>query len=343
MSAATRVGPSVLKLAVFAVVTLVCMGLLAVAISGSDFSAQTTYRAVFANAVGVQSGDDVRMAGVRVGRVRSVELHDNAHALVTFTVDESIPLAAGTRVTVRYRNLIGQRYLAVTDTSGPGPRLSPDDTIPLSQTSPALDLNLLFNGFKPLLVALDPEQVNLLAFELVRVLQGEGGTVASLLGRLSSLTSALADRDQLIGQVVDNLNAVLGPVAEHNRELSALILHLQEFISGLAEDREAIGSSIASIATMAQTASDLLEEGRPALREDIAQLGNVAAGLTTPENLELIEANLDALPRNLRLIGPLVSYGSWVNFYLCAVDFKYGPNLEDSTPLIINSEPRCQL
>jgi phospholipid/cholesterol/gamma-HCH transport system substrate-binding protein len=343
MSSATKVGPAVVKMALFTAVTLVCTAVLGIAISNADFSPKDTYRGVFVSAVGVGSGDDVRMAGVKVGSVKSVELHDNAFALITFTVDESIPLASSTRVAVRYRNLIGQRYLAVSEAAGDGTRLEPGDTIPMSQTSPALDLNLLFNGFKPLLTALDPQQVNQLAYELVRVLQGEGGTVTSLLGRLSSLTNAVADRDQLIGDVVDNLNAVLGPVDQHNQQLSALILHLQEFVSGLAQDREAIGSSLASIGDLAETTAGLLEEGRPALREDIVQLGQVAAGLNTPTNRDLLEENLEDLPQKLRLIAPLVTYGSWVNFYLCAVNFKVGPGVHDTTPVMINSEPRCAL
>jgi phospholipid/cholesterol/gamma-HCH transport system substrate-binding protein len=343
MSSATRVGPAVVKMALFTAVTLVCTAVLGIAISNADFSAKDTYRGVFVNAVGVQSGDDVRMAGVKVGSVKGVDLHDNAFALITFTVDETVPLATSTRVAVRYRNLIGQRYLAVSEAAGDGTRLEPGDTIPMSQTSPALDLNLLFNGFKPLLTALDPEQVNQLAYELVRVLQGEGGTVTSLLGRLSSLTNTIADRDQLIGDVVDNLNALLGPIDQHNQQLSALILHLQEFVSGLAQDREAIGSSLASIGELADTTASLLEEGRPALREDIVQLGQVAAGLNTPANRDLLEDNLDDLPKKLRLIAPLVAYGSWVNFYLCAVNFKVGPDVNDTTPVMINSEPRCAL
>jgi phospholipid/cholesterol/gamma-HCH transport system substrate-binding protein len=343
MTAATRVGPSVVKMGVFTVVTLLCTAVLGIAISNADFSPKHTYSGVFVNAVGVHKGDDVRMAGVRVGSVKSVELHENAHALITFTVDETVSLAATSRLDIRYRNLIGQRYLAVTESVGDGPRLEPGAVIPMTRTSPALDLNLLFNGFKPLLTALDPEQVNLLAYELVRVLQGEGGTVASLLGRMSSLTNALADRDELIGEVVGNLNALLGPVDAHNQQLSALILHLQELVSGLAQDREAIGSSLDSIGRLTSATADLLEEGRPALKEDVAALGQVAAGLNTPENRDLIEYNMEQFPLKLRQTGPLVSYGSWVNFYLCAVNFKVGPTNEDVTPVILNTEPRCQL
>jgi phospholipid/cholesterol/gamma-HCH transport system substrate-binding protein len=343
MSAATRVGPAVTKLAVFAAVTLLCLGVLAVAITNADFSPKESYSGVFRHAVGVHKGDDVRMAGVRIGSVQKVELHENEHALVTFSVDERMTLPVSTRLEIRYRNLIGQRYLAITEAPSDGTTLRPGATIPISQTSPALDLNVLFNGFKPLLTALDPEQVNTLAYELVRVLQGEGGTVASLLGRMSSLTNSLADRDELIGEVVTNLNAVLRPLDEHSAQLSALITHLQEFVSGLAQDRAAIGASLASIGELTDTTAGLLEEGRPALQHDIVKLGEVAAGLNTPVNRELIQANVDELPQKLKIMMPLVSYGSWVNFYLCAVNFKTGPNIDDATPVMVSTSPRCAL
>lgn len=343
MTSAVRTGPAAMKMAVFVAVTLLCTGVLAIMISNVDFSAKHTYKGVFSSAVGVAEGDDVRMAGVKVGSVTKVELHENAHALITFTVDRTVPLARSTKLALRYRNLIGQRYLAVIESAGDGARLQPGSTLPLHQTSPALDLNVLFNGFKPLLTALSPNDVNTLAYEIVRVLQGEGGTVTSLLSDVSSLTNHLADRDELIGQVVDNLNGVLGPLDTHSQELSSLIVNLQEFITGLAADREAIGSSLASIADLTGTTAGLLEAGRPALKEDITQLGAVAAGLNTPTNRELIEFNLNDLPDKLAVTAPLVSFGSWVNFYLCAVNFKVGPDVDDTTPLIISSSPRCRL
>src|SRR3546814_20306036 len=73
-----------------------------------------------------------------------------------------------------------------------------DSTIPVANTEPALDLTTLFNGFKPLFTALDPDQVNELSMNLVQVLQGEGGTVASLLENTASLTGTMAGRDDLI-------------------------------------------------------------------------------------------------------------------------------------------------
>ena len=340
MTSAISTGPATIKLALFTAVTVLCTGVLGLAVSGADFADRTTYSGVFSDVVGVAAGDDLRLHGVRVGDVTSIELHENEAGLVTFTVDEDVELSTTTQLALRYRNLIGQRYLAIIEQAG-GLPLQPDDVVPMEQTTPALNLTVLFNGFRPLLSALEPSEVNALAYELVRVLQGEGGTVTRLLVNVSSLTGTLAERDELIGQVLENLNAVLGPLDVHGEQLSDLILQMQRFVTGLAQDREAIGSSLVSLGELADTTAGLLKEGRPAIQTDIAALGRLAEGLGTPTNQRLIDENLKALPPKLAVVKPLVSYGSWINFYLCAVNFQTGPNPEDATEPVLAKAARC--
>ena len=108
----------------------------------------------------------------------------------------------------------------------------------MSQTTPALNLTALFNGFQPLFQALRPEDVNKLAFNLVKVLQGEGGTIQEMLANTASLTNTLADRDELIGEVITNLNALMVTVDDHHEELNDLIKALRSWFGDLAEDRE---------------------------------------------------------------------------------------------------------
>ena len=127
-------------------------------------------------------------------------------AEVRFTVDAARTLPASVTATIKYRNLVGQRYIALAQGTGPvGRTLAAGQTVPLAHTTPALDLTALFNGFKPLFQALAPEDVNQLANEVVQVLQGEDTTVDSLLAHTASLTTTLAAKDEVIGQVIDNL------------------------------------------------------------------------------------------------------------------------------------------
>jgi phospholipid/cholesterol/gamma-HCH transport system substrate-binding protein len=338
-----KTGPSLIKLIVFIVVTVLATGLLAATIGNLRFGGTTSYRALFTDATGLLKGDDVRIAGVRVGEVDGVAVArrgERALAQVTFTVDSDRPVAVSTQAQIRYRNLVGQRYVALSEGAGSGLRLTENGTIPLRQTQPALDLTVLFNGFKPLFAALNPGDVNAFAMEIIKTLQGEAGDVNSLLGHTASLTSTLADRDAVIGRTIDNLNAVLGTVDDRGRQLSTMISELQRFVSGLADDRQAIGASLTNIAGLADATSGLLEEGRPAIRQDVARLGEVAGNLD--DSKEVVAGVLQRLPNKLDTITRTATYGSWFNFYLC--DFEGRVILSNTityTPNYHSAAARC--
>jgi len=327
------------RFAVFAAVTVLATGLLAVTITNVDTRSSTHYSAVISDAANVISGDEVRLAGVRVGTVNGVSLYDGKYAKVDFSVINSVPLTTTTRIEVRYRNLIGQRYLAVVDGAGRGRRLSSGDTIPMSRTSPALNLTTLFNGFRPLLTGLDPAEVNQLSYQLVQVLQGEGGTVTSLFRQVGSLTNSLADRDRLIGNAINDLDASLGPIAAHDRQLSALIGNVQTFISGLSRDRHAIGRSLVSIDRLTSSTASLLHDARPALADDIDSLGLLAEKLDAPKTKALLQHFLTYTPFKLKVATPEASYGAFLNFYVCGVNFILPDGTE--TPMQLNDARRC--
>jgi phospholipid/cholesterol/gamma-HCH transport system substrate-binding protein len=335
--------PSLIKLVVFIVVTVLATGLLAATIGNLRFGGTTSYDALFTDATGLLKGDDVRIAGVRVGEVDGVAVArrgDRSVARVTFNVDSDRPVAVSTHAQIRYRNLVGQRYVALSEGAGSGRALTEHGTIPLRQTQPALDLTVLFNGFKPLFAALNPQDVNAFAMEIIKTLQGEAGDVNSLLGHTASLTSTLADRDAVIGRTIDNLNAVLGTVDERGKQLSTLISELQRFVSGLATDREAIGASLTNIANLADATAGLVKEGRPAIRADVKELGAVAA--TLDDNKKVVAGVLQRLPAKLNTITRTATYGSWFNFYLC--DFEGRVILSNTityTPNYHSSAARC--
>lgn len=307
------------KLIVFTVVTALATGLLALTIANTTLASRSGYRARFTDVSGLLVGDDVRIAGVRVGSVDAIELVDRRVAQVSFTVDSGQRLPASVTASVLYRNLIGQRYLALEREAGPvGKTLEPGGLIPLGRTTPPLNLTVLFNGFTPLLVGLDPAQINRLSFEIVQVLQGQSGTVESLLASTSSLTRDVADRDRVIGEVIANLNAVLDTVNARDQQLSALIFQLQRLVSGLAADRKPIGEAIVSIGQLADVTAGLVRDARPALRDDIAALGALSTNLAGSE--QVINGVLRFLPEKLNTLSRAGSYGSWFNFYLCGLE-----------------------
>jgi len=305
------------KLIIFGLVTVLATYLLISTITNESFGDQTSYRAQFTDVTGLVEGDDVRIAGVRVGSVEDITVVDRNIAEVSFTVQSSTPLPGGVQALVRYRNLVGQRYIALSEGKGSGGQtMAADELIPLERTTPALDLTTLFGGFRPLFQALAPEDVNRLSFEIIQVFQGEGDTVNSLLGHVASLTGSLADKDAVIGSVIENLNLVLGTVADRDVQLDGLIVSLQQFVTGLASDRQAIFDSLITINDLALTTASFVEEARPPLAADIEALGALAEGLSA--NGPIIDDALAYLPFKLETITRTATYASWFNFYMCS-------------------------
>ena len=334
---------SLIKLIVFAVVTLVTFGTLAATIANISFGDKSTYTAIFSDVTGLANGQDVRIAGVRVGEITKIGVYkDRTSAVVNFSVASSSVLTGGTIATIKYRNLIGERYLALSQGTGSATALRDGATMAKDHTQSALDLTLLFNGFKPLFAALSPKDVNDLSGEIISVLQGEGGNINSLLSRTASLTSTLADKDEVIGRTINNLNTVLGTVDAHDKALGELLDQLQRFVSGLAQDRAAIGSSLTNINDVAAQTADLLQSGRPAIKADVANLGALATLLNKPANTALFEKFITTIPGKIETITRTATYGSWFNFYLCRFNGTVVlPNGATTSPSYAVTSARC--
>ncbi|MCW2775596.1 MAG: virulence factor Mce family protein [Nocardioides sp.] len=307
-----------IKLLIFTIVSILVTGLLAAIMGNVGFGAGTTYQAVFTTASMLEKGDDVRIAGVSVGEVKKVEHYDRTEALVTFRVKSEVPLTTASQAEIRFLNLVGDRYLALEEGSDADAEpLESGDTIPVSQTTPALDLTTLFNGFQPLFQALNPKQVNDLSMNLVQVLQGEGGTVQGLLAKTASLTNTLADRDELIGSVVDNLGQTLETVDSRHQQLNDLVVGLKDWMTDLAKDRDTIGSSLENLSDLTVVVADLLRQGRPLVKSDVTKLRRLAALLNQKQNSAQITELLDRLPESMSDQTRTGTYGSWYNYYIC--------------------------
>jgi phospholipid/cholesterol/gamma-HCH transport system substrate-binding protein len=244
-----------------------------------------------------------------------VEIVHRTRAKVYFKIDDDALVTDDTHATIKFRNLVGQRYISLTQDGDSSERLKEGSTIPVSKTTPALDLTVLFNGFKPLFRALSPQDINKLSYEIVQVFQGEGGTLEGLLGHTASLTTTLADRDAVIGDLIDNLNEVLVTVGDRDDQLSDLIVSLRSLVGGLAKDRDAILDPLESISALAVETSDLLSGIRPSLTQDIKNLRLLTGNIV--RNRSELDRALQVLPIKLTKVGRTAIYGSWFNFYLC--------------------------
>jgi phospholipid/cholesterol/gamma-HCH transport system substrate-binding protein len=337
-----------IKLGIFCVVSVIVTGMLAMIMGRLGAEGKTEYHALFTTASELDDGDDVRVAGVSVGEVSGVEVTDAGKALVSFRVDSDLPLTRRSEAEVRYLNLVGARYLALERGPADADRLPAGGTLAESQTTPAINLTELFNGFQPLFQALNPEDVNQLAANLVAVLQGEGGTIKSLLNNVGSLTNTLADRDQLISEVVVNLTRTLETVDSRHKELADLLTSLNGWMEDLAKDRRVIGDSLGEISDMSDELARLLVRLRPDVKADIAELRRMLEILNRPENQAIVDETLNRLPGTLKAQARIGSHGSWYNYYLCDFDGKitlpsFGAAIDNSPVMLQLQEQLANL
>jgi phospholipid/cholesterol/gamma-HCH transport system substrate-binding protein len=309
---------SAVKVGIFTVATILIIGLLGTVISNTSFLDHHQYAALFTDATSVEGGETVRLAGVAVGTVtgtRIEEQGDGRLARVEFSVDKALPVYRDAEIQLRYENLVGRRYLAIVERPGGAP-MAPGSTFPVSQTRPALNLTVLFNGFQPLFQALDPEQVNQLSFEIIQTLQGEAGTLHVLLANTASLTSTLADKDAVIGHLVDNLNAILTTVDDRSQGLTQLVDGFRDLMAGLADKRDILNTALPSIADLLTQTNDLVTDARAPLRHDIRGLNSLADQLA--DTKQTLDEQLQQLPGLLLLGNRTTDYGPWINGYTCA-------------------------
>ena len=314
-----------IKLTAFAVACLLVLVVLYNTMTNAAPGEKTTYRAEFTSVAGLRVGDDVRAAGVRVGRVQDIRLVRDSVARITFVVSRDQRLTSTTGMVVRYQNLLGQRYLALTPGRTHGTALPADAVVPTSRTSPGFDLTALLNGFEPLFATLQPEQVNQLSTSLVKVLQGEGGTVESLLAETAQLTTSLAGKDQVIGEVLEHLTPVLETMADHEDDFTASVTELRSLMKGLADERRTIGGSIDGVSELSRATADLVQRTRPDATRTIRALRRTAAMFA--RNRALLNVMFESVPIATGAFARPMSYGTYLNMYICNMGVEVGSQL----------------
>ncbi|KUI21456.1 mammalian cell entry protein [Mycobacterium sp. GA-1285] len=316
-----KITGTAIKLGAFSLVLLLFTAIIVVVFGQVRFDRTTGYTAIFSSASGLRSGQFVRASGVEVGKVSKVELtNGGTQAKVEFNVDRSLPLFEGTTASIRYLNLIGDRYLELKRGDS-DKRMPAGATIPIERTHPALDLDALIGGFRPVFRALDPDKVNEIAKSIITVFQGQGGTINDILDQTASLTAALADRDQAIGEVIRNLNTVLDTTVRHQAEFDQTVQDFEKLITGLKNRSDPIASSVADISDAAGTVADLLADNRPLLQSTIGHLETIQQPLV--DQREQLNDILVRLPTAFKIIGRAGGiYGDFFNFYACDISLR---------------------
>jgi phospholipid/cholesterol/gamma-HCH transport system substrate-binding protein len=337
----TALWKTLLKVGVFGVVMILMTAALFAIFGQYRTGSDNDYSAVFADASSLKSGDSVRVAGVRVGTVKDVALQPDNKVVVDFDADRKVVLTSGTKATVRYLNLVGDRYLELVDSPGSAKIQPPGSQIPLDRTEPALDLDLLLGGLKPVVQGLNPQDVNALTNSLIQILQGQDGNIESLFSKTTSFTTALADNGQNVQQLIDNLNTVIATISKDGDKFSGAVDKLEKLVTGLAGDKDPIGQSITALDNGTASLTDLLTQARAPLNGTIDQLGRLAPLLD--QDKELLDISIQKAPANYRKVVRLGSYGSWINQYLCGLSLRVS-DLQGRTayfPWLVQHTGRC--
>jgi phospholipid/cholesterol/gamma-HCH transport system substrate-binding protein len=324
----------IVKLVLFAGLSAVLTTIVVTSVLDINTNATVNYKAVFSDATGIQPGDSVRIAGVEVGKVAGVSLLSSPPAsnrcgpttppggdatptcaLVTFSLNSNQHLTTSTGARIYFANLLGQRFMGLVPGSGGGSPLRPGGVIPVSQTTPGLDLTAVFNGFQPLFNALSPDEVNQLSTSIIQVFQGESGTVASLVSQTASITTNLANREQVLDQVLTNLAGLLQAVNGQGTQLGQLIDNFNALVSGLATQRTQLGNTITGVSQLTNSVAGVLQGSRPAFDNDISGLASAAGTLSV--NQGKLDGLLQGLPGLVQSLSKIASTGSYINVYLC--------------------------
>lgn len=336
-----RASSTLVKFGVFAVVMAVLTAFLFMTFSEYRGGSYAGYSAVFDDASRLESGDSVRVAGVRVGTVKSVSLQPDRTVLVDFDTERNIALTTGTKAAVRYLNLVGDRYLELIDSPGSTRLLPAGSQIPKERTASALDLDLLLGGLKPVIQGLDPQDVNALTSSLIQIFQGQGDTLSSLMSKTSSFSNTLADNDQVIGQLIDNLDTVVDTLNRDGGKFSATVDRLEQLITGLSQDRDPIGTAVTQLDNGTASIATLLTRARPPLDATVDQLNRMAPLLD--DHKVVLDRGLQKAPANYRKLARLGSYGSWIMYYVCGISIRV-TDLQGRTavfPMIKQEGGRC--
>lgn len=320
-------------LSIFLVLAMVVTWMVFVTLRRDVGGPTNTYSAMFTDVTGMNPGDDVRVAGVRVGRVDNVELA-GTQAKVTFRVQGDQPIFTSTVASVTYQNIIGQRYLGLSAGTGDNDVLLPSgSTIPVERTNPSFDISYLLNGFEPLFTVLDPEQVDNLTNAIVQAFQGDTGSLLALITQTSAVAESFAGPDEVLGTLITNLNTVVSNLATQSNNLALSISQTRTIMAALQERRDALIGSMGSISSTVARLATITDAVTPEIQEFVGRQPGFAAHIgESPDRFAYMAANL---PYLLKGLARTTQYGPYINLYVCNANVRFFAFMSRMLPAIV--------
>lgn len=335
-----KIRKQAIGLAIFLVVTMVMTWLVYATLQRQVTGETTEYAAEFTDVFGLRDGDDVRMAGVRVGRVSKIELGGepgSSKARVAFALQNDQKIMANTEAAILYQNIVGQRYLDLRlGGGGDSTPLPGGSVIPLERTVPSFDVGIVLNGYEPLFATIDPKAADQISRAAVQALSGDTTAWATLVDKSGALTETIAGRDELLGDMITGLDRLFGTLASQNGNIDKTIANTRNMVVSLNARRPELVSSMGSLSRVVRQLGAITNEVNPALQALLTREPGFAAHLVTIEpQLAFMGANL---PKMLKGVARVSQDGQYLNVYTCDLNLLgFFPGLNDVTPVIVNA------
>ena len=249
----------------------------------------TTLQAGFTDVSGLLVGDNVKVAGVPIGKVTGIEVESGV-ALVTMEVDADRALPADSSASIRWRNLIGQRYIYLNPGDAPV-SLTDGDTI--TETTNVVDLGELFNRLGPIVATIDNSQVNDFLDTITTALEGNEAQVSQALDDLAFLVQGLGERDEAIGRLISNLEVVARTVADRDAQIETMLDNLASLSQTFSDNTALLETAILEIGAFNRDFSGVLAANRGEIDGILTKLDNTLN--TVESQLGPLEVALDNL------------------------------------------------
>ena len=304
-----------IKLATFTLFTiLITLGLASIIGNISFFASNYQVKALFSDATGVLSGDLVKIAGVNVGKVVNFEVQEG-NALITMEINGEVQIPDNARFTIKYRNLVGQRVINIERPDVPSSdMLEEGEIVPVAQTTPSLDLSVVFNSLRPLIQTTNPDDINTVARAVLEVFKGREADFEAVLGNFGELAQTLTGGGNRLSRLITDLDDLAKLLNKESGKLGVGIDRFTELMEALADVTPTLKRAIVKLDTASRDFGEFLVKNEDNIKRDLKDLAFIL-GIVDDEL-----GSLDRVAKNLKEVllatARSQSYGEYWNLYV---------------------------
>ena len=282
------------------------------------------------DAAGLQPGNEVRAAGVRVGRVTKVELTPTS-ARIEMEIDTDVKIPVETQLEVKLKTLLGQKFVDlqlphtyVEAASGGGdPSRATDGffadgaVIPRSQTSVPYEIYQAANAGTKILAKIDKKSLRRLLEVTGNIVGTSKEELRSALTGIDKAGTVLRDNGESVSLLLRNANRLSGVLAHNDQSIDGILRRATEVLGTLADKRATISSLLAATNDLGRDLGVLLRSARGSLRTGSADLNSIL--VAAEGELDSLNAALNELPTSGELFARPTYFGRFIEGTVCAV------------------------